>query len=273
MKATNNGSILFICSFLQFNDMILYTNYKPKTLKEDIEPQIQPFELELYDLIKGNKDNKIKRTIMSKYNIDLVRRIGSGSEGVAYLTSDNKVLKITGSETATYTAHHMIGKNYKHLVNVYKIYKLPMYDDTQEPYYGILQEYVQVNPSKMEFFNTFNPYIGKIMSFLTNNKQYETNVIFNIRNMDTSQRHILLDKVYTYIVKDQKIDQNTKQLYLDTLIQISEMADEMDTIPDVDEDFNLGNIGYKSNGELCMLDLGSVAYNPPLNIHYENKQY
>lgn len=97
------------------------------------------------------KYNKLKNLLMEnkfydKHDIvkDNLHYIGSGDFGEAYLTKDNKVLKITTSDTEYKYAKDLVNHN-KQFPNFVDIYDVGKEDNE----YYILQEYLEEN-SKIE---------------------------------------------------------------------------------------------------------------------------
>ena len=77
--------------------------------------------------------NKFAKTL----GVTITERLGNGAQGVAYLLSDNTVLKITKYSNEYYTSTDLVGKKLKHLCRVYATYKITYKDET---WYGIREE-------------------------------------------------------------------------------------------------------------------------------------
>jgi len=58
------------------------------------------------------------------YGFDVIGIAGSGDNGMAYELSNGNILKITKSPSEAYIAHKLIGKNLKHVANVYWVKKI-----------------------------------------------------------------------------------------------------------------------------------------------------
>lgn len=58
-------------------------------------------------------------------NQSIVKYLGKGTYGEAYLTSNNTVLKVTKDHCETLAALKMIGKKHENVVDIYSVHKLP----------------------------------------------------------------------------------------------------------------------------------------------------
>lgn len=64
-------------------------------------------------------------------------KLGSGSCGHAYLTADNRVIKITTDESEYITATSLVGQKHKHICEIYRTFAIN-YNDLR--FYAIYQE-------------------------------------------------------------------------------------------------------------------------------------
>lgn len=108
-------------------------------------------------------DDSIIWGIAEKLGEKLVRTLGTGSYGIAYLTESGKVLKITTDEWEALTAKFLMDKNISGIVKYYKVVEIDSpnlitaydydahSDDGEEygieqyalPIYALLMDYVQ----------------------------------------------------------------------------------------------------------------------------------
>lgn len=68
------------------------------------------------------------KELLVKNGINVGQKLGAGSYGVAFDIGSNQVLKVTGDVKEAVASNKLIGKNYKHLVKVFKVFKFPEQD-------------------------------------------------------------------------------------------------------------------------------------------------
>lgn len=90
-----------------------------------------------YDSVATNIAQQMGKTI--------VKKLGAGTKGIAYLTNDNKVLKITDSTREANEFAKVKGKKFKHLVNIYDVKLGP------GMLFGILQDYADTTSVGNDF--------------------------------------------------------------------------------------------------------------------------
>lgn len=78
-------------------------------------------------------------------SIKVHKELGCGLFGVAFLLTDNKVLKITRSESEFLSAEKLKGLKLDHIVHIYECWKFQHVNkEESEEYYAILEEFVDV---------------------------------------------------------------------------------------------------------------------------------
>lgn len=61
--------------------------------------------------------------VANELGYNLVKKIGAGQYGTAYLTNDNKIFKVSYSKTEANAADKLIGINCEYLCNYYNVYE------------------------------------------------------------------------------------------------------------------------------------------------------
>jgi hypothetical protein len=78
-------------------------------------------------LYKEHIRSQVRKVLLNEmekiYGFDVIGITGSGDNGMAYELSNGNILKVTTSSSEAYIAHKLIGKNLKHVANVYWIKK------------------------------------------------------------------------------------------------------------------------------------------------------
>lgn len=82
-------------------------------------------------LLKTNKDKLAKKGI----DVNQVKKLGSGTMGVAYDIGNGKVLKITNDPREAKASGILVGKDIPNIVKIYDLWKFP-----NANYYGIIIE-------------------------------------------------------------------------------------------------------------------------------------
>lgn len=80
-----------------------------------------------------------------QFNTKIDSYLGSGEFGEAYLTIDDKVIKITPSESEASFAKEISGKQIPHIVNIYNVIQL------NNNLYAIYQEYLNTEDQSIEY--------------------------------------------------------------------------------------------------------------------------
>jgi hypothetical protein len=200
------------------------------------------------------------------------RRIGGGGYGVAYHTLDGYVLKVTTSTSEFGVAQQMMGKNFKHLVNIYKVLDLkreniPPYEFWKKGFkkaapYVILEEYLhfdlRYNQFMQKYINDviFNEKLTYGMKSIakTNAKLGIIELLNNGVNTNT-----LISRIEEY----PDFSEDEKNVYVDTTQQLHETALEMESIPNLESDSFWGgsNFGFDDNMVIKAFDLEGIDEN------------
>lgn len=216
-----------------------------------------------------------KKMIKNYFGIQLMDdwdklRLGGGGSGVAYLTLDGYVLKLTTSPNEFRTAQRMKGKTFKHLVNVYNV--LDFEQENIPPYgywkkgkwvrcfYGILEEYVDSNLQYNQFMhkyimdvlfndNIMNGIVGTKASH--NNRYIMLEYLISEENVNT-----IISRIESY----DKFNEDQKNVYIDATQQLHEAVLEMESVPGLELDSFLGgsNFGFDDNGVIKAFDLEGI---------------
>lgn len=203
----------------------------------------------------------ITEYLEKKFGFVVEKELGSGFYGVAYLLKDGRVLKITKDKSEAVVANKIVGKEFEHIANIYKVGSIKT--ETDRIFYWILLEYVP--------YNGDNSFISKFLKVVFTAYKEITGDLPD----DGMEEHIADDaalnsEIYEYI----KTNYNGNQKLLDTFYQYTVMLSEVFTINQAYPDTHFGNIGFKPNGNLCIFDLMGDDYDTDSLSHYsmnENK--
>ena len=84
----------------------------------------------------------LQNRIAKKLNKKVVKELGEGSQGTAYLLNDNTVMKVTKQESEYYTSTDLVGKSYKYICKIYATYRVK-HDNTES--FVIIQEFLDTS--------------------------------------------------------------------------------------------------------------------------------
>lgn len=192
-----------------------------------------------------NYFDSIAKKFAEETNRKIVEFLGSGAHGNAYLTNDNKVIKITTDKSEYDESRKLLNKNTVHLAKVYDCYvveskKLKRELPNLRGMWVILLEYVESNRNEHEFL--FNQLLDA----------FEEDLGLN-----------LMDELSSYQVginsTDDMIDYlnhlNISEDAADYYGQIISMIIEMEEYGITSIDYGPNNFGFRGN-TLVFFDLG-----------------
>lgn len=156
----------------------------------------------------------------NEIGIEIDRYLGSGEAGIAYLTSDNKVLKITNHKAEFVLATKIKGLLNKHVVDVYDTKYL---DDDRMM---ILMEKLEIIPELRDMFNELQ----------SESNEVELDILELLEHGE--------QEFFDYLSEDA----------MDLLVSISSAADELAKCGFMASDIHNENIGLKDNGNYALFD-------------------
>jgi hypothetical protein len=205
--------------------------------------------------------NELAYAAAKKLNLTITKSLGGGSNGQAFLLSNNVVLKITADISEADAAFKTIRAKPKTIADIYQVYKLV---DTEKnlAFFLILQEYIENKPTQ-----TFHQYTNIINTIMPSGMDWGDILIsikrdskFNYDAMIEVAKHLLTDK------PEANIDENLRQQTYQFLVGILNIRQDLFTLGISSWDYsNMENLGYKNN-LLTFFDVGGYkAVEPPIN--------
>ena len=162
------------------------------------------------------------------FNQDVDGYVGSGEFGSAYYVPEDKILKITTSKDEAGIANSIKGKQLSNIVEVYdvKIVK----DEKGYPYYAILMEKLDTDSEIEDLF-------------------YQMMGIVSEQGYDINHTHMidfddLEEEGYDY--------EDDLKTFVD---QFNDVVWQNQKMGIQNRDYQPGNLGYKSNGNLASFDM------------------
>lgn len=167
---------------------------------------------------------------------DSAKWIGSGTQGAAYLTTNNKVLKITYDASEAYSSKLVIGKNPKYINHIYAVFEIKGFP---KKLYGIYQErQSDVTMNQQQFY------------FILENIWNAVDDPQRTRNVNKKDFKEIVDStVVKYSVKEDDVAK--------LLTWFLNLKKELKRIGISGfSDFSYGNIKEDSEGNYRLIDLG-----------------
>jgi hypothetical protein len=97
-----------------------------------------------------NQEIRLSKALKLHPQIKVVSKLGNGNKGVAYLTEDGRVIKITIDREEYSTALALKGKTLKHIIDIYDCWRFKcVYDDGDfDNLFCLFEEYVDTISQK-----------------------------------------------------------------------------------------------------------------------------
>ena len=203
--------------------------------------------------LETNINSFVKKLAKSlKIQPKKIKQLGQGGYAYAFSVPGNKVLKVTSDYSDFVHATNLVGKNNKHIVNVYETYKI---DEPYEDVFVIISEKLIQNNSIGKFEDALYDVI----------EEYS-----NIKNFPWESIHQMIDDVEVsgskkYLKDINNIGKNLPSQFSNIYKQFIGMLDAIHE-NGINVDFHSGNLGFKTNGNLALLDFGDNS-----DVEFSNK--
>ena len=209
---------------------------------------------------KKCQEKRLSEAIKLFPQIKILRFLGSGNKGEAYLTEDGYVLKITIDREEYSTALTIKGRKLKHVINIYECHEFEcIYDDEySDSLFCIREEFLDtisrkdivskfVFLFKRAWFSIYFPEIEKLSTatfddldeYMRHPKEYSEAIVFTKEYIINEGNKLGLGKVF---------DDIYNQL-LAAYVELYKFA------PESHLDLNDGNIGFTSKEILKIFDI------------------
>lgn len=176
-----------------------------------------------------SKFEYLKPLIEDKYNIKLTKTLGESS-GIAYLTSDNKVFKLTSSESEA-----KVSLDLQDNPNIYfpKIFMIDIFKIGGSNWYSLLKEFISTLPTKVE--NDFYQIEETVFEWFDDSPDGSTESLDYYLNELATKNNLFLDYLN---------DDKPELVYIyKQLIEITKVGIKNNTILDIHNE----NLGWRNN--------------------------
>lgn len=201
--------------------------------------------------IKQRPISKYIETLANKFNLNFVKVLGAGSNGIALLTDNGLVVKITGDKSEAVEANKYFGKDSVHLPKVYKVLKIRVGDNEELGFdyvYVLIKDYIPQNKSLIKLFDELKKRLETInIGF---NRHLKVFIQEIAEGITTNEQ---IDEFRKKIIESESLKDNKKTIWF--FDQLVEMMYEMRKVHIHSFDFNGENLGMK-NKKLVYLDVG-----------------
>ncbi len=194
--------------------------------------------------------------LKNKLNLDIQSYLGDGSWGVAFKTSDNKTVKITGDKSEAVEALKIKNNNLKHIPEIYAVHKLEIKNNLDV--YVIIKDFTLQNKKFKKFlYDLFAHLNGLVNMFRDEYPKFRYK--FNERTT------FLIDSLLTGEISQKEWQQfseyainNTKHKYVPWLLnQVYEIIEELRGLGISYADIKPDNLGLKGRN-LVFFDIGGA---------------
>lgn len=209
-----------------------------------------------HDNITINDYLNFKKLISDKYKINITKQIGKGSYGIAFLTDNKKVFKITTDDWEYETAKK-IGDGNKQLVNYYNFFKLS--GDNKIIYAEDIIDFddfeMDGNPEKLNLYGILMDYVDEVEDEVIKKIIIKMSIPlkFNINWGEYLHDSNFISKKRLNFYNIPTTDENLNKLKW-TLTQFNGIFNELEENNIEQVDIGLGNIGIK-NDSLVLYDI------------------
>ena len=209
-------------------------------LPESVDVEIKENDSidEVFDQEDIDNFNKIAQQISKKLNVT-PKFLRVGSQGAAYNIGENKILKITNDKSEAIESQKLLGKDLKHIANIYKVFHISVLDGLE--YWGVVLEKLVTNK---KYFEKMWHRLYVAFTEIIKRDIYST--------LDDAGR--IRSKGYDNIITKYLSTNPEDKKFYDGLVDISHELHE-NNINTLDYT-NMPNLGYKKDGTLACFDLG-----------------
>jgi hypothetical protein len=214
-----------------------YTTWK-KLMGEDIEE---------INATVGNIVAKVTDQLgISKYHL-----AGTGTQGYAYYIPNNRILKITTDRSEPVESKKIMGKNCKHLANIYNVFSLK---GKYEGVYVIISELLDKSEKVDESYENLGLCLKVIGTHGDVNRLFSR---YKDGILKKDEMESLYQRIKALPVSDaSKYTDSEKESALWMFKELIELIDELNSNNIHSTDYINVNLGLKKNGRLAMHDLG-----------------
>ena len=205
---------------------------KPLKLKDVLNELYSEDFNAIKDLVKKYANKFAKR------GIHVGQSIGSGDRGIAFSTTDNKVLKITIDQKEAISSFHIVGKKLKHVCQIYDVFTIP-----GTKFYCILQEQL----TKIQEGTPLKKVLRDQGTFL----YMKLGIFKEGPESDMYMRQKLVELVKEYVGNDAELNKVYRQVR-----GLKEAEKELESNNIDFADWHVGNIMLRGD-DLVVIDLGN----------------
>jgi hypothetical protein len=231
--------------FDDYGDIKKFQNIK-RDWRKDVATQEERGIGKIKSSLKGEQIGNIIKDIKKDFDINKLKYVGEGHYGMAFITDDNKILKLTNNDDEVRGISKVVGKEIPGMVNYHNIKTYPNFN-----LFAILMDRAEPLSKEEETVYTTMYYEGSNYSDSTFWDEYDDEDE-DIRE-DLLER--LLDRLENPLPEDKlpvvEIDENTLVNYIERYRELLKILED-NNIPT--QDLHGGNIG-EINGELVHYDV------------------
>lgn len=200
----------------------------------------------------GRQIQNYLQVLSEKLGIKIIKYLGAGQFGFAFLTDDMKTVKITMDKSEVVEAKKLMSLKPKHLPMVFNVLKLKV-NNSDEDVYVIVKEYILQNPQYVKMLDIMDENIDKYYDFF---RQESLKPIFlpayNLKGAiyyNTLKR----ETIGPFLEYLHRFNANKETWYINQLLEI---IDELKQLGIGSKDLKAANFGIR-NKNLIFIDIGA----------------
>jgi hypothetical protein len=207
-----------------------------------------------------NEKKRLSEALRLHPEIKVLKYLGGGNKGEAYLLEDGKVLKITIDKEEYSTAMILRNRRLSHIINFYEGWSFDCnYDEEySDNLFAIIEEYVDTTWKKdiaIKFVSAFKHAWFSIYFYDIEQRQSATFDDLNEYMRHPQEYFDAIDFTKQYILNEGE-KYNQKDEFGNMYIQLACAYVELyQNAPNAHLDLNDGNIGFTSDGVLKIFDI------------------
>lgn len=207
-----------------------------------------------------DEKKRLSEALKHRSEIKVLRYLGGGNKGEAYLLEDRKVLKITIDREEFSTAMNLTNRKSKHIIDIYDGWKFEcVYDkEYSDDLSAIIEEFLDTTSKKEMIVNFVSAFKHAWFSIYFSDIEPKRNATFG--DLDEYMRHPqkypqAIDFTKQYVVNE-GAKYNLKDEFEGFYNQlVCAYVELYQNVPNSHLDLNDGNIGFTSDSVLKVFDM------------------
>ena len=227
-------------------------NIIKQNLKKSILEDYSNFDKEVGKKLFNRKISIFLKNIDEKFGIKFKKFLVSSYYGFAFLSKDNKTIKITTDKTEAIMAKKLMNNDFKHLPKVYNIYKINISNSNLA--YVIVKDHILQNKDFINLLIELGSELKVFLKLFQKEENYNFPHNMNRLLSDLNDNSIKFEEFQKFIIFLKERKANVKVIWY--FQQLYFIYNEIHKLGISSEDARPENLGLK-NKNLIYLDIGA----------------